>query len=286
MATERGSVGRVLDPTVRTLIKQLQDQVAALQAQVQVLQQVNRFDAQGRRLQNVADPAAASDAATRGYVDRSSGQNQVLVTRVGVLVAGEIPAELIVPGTFGSARKAGTSSKYFFPSALDVGGYLRITDLLEVPTTGEGVEIFYNPAIPRGQIEVYDRDASAYRALRIHTSTLAINDVAGTGNVGINVTAPASTLDVGGTVHATGNVDFDGNLNVDGTGNIEGQLTVDDILVVTGNASFLADATTSGEHSIGTLKTGTVSPITTEAVTDFLTILDSAGNPVKLAVVT
>jgi hypothetical protein len=83
----------------------------------------------------------------------------------------------------------------------ETSGNIRITGLTLVPTSGAGLEAWYNSSANIGAVTAYDRTASVYTQLRFNGSVVAINAASG-GNVGIGTTSPQYKLAVNGTIGA------------------------------------------------------------------------------------
>ena len=82
-------------------------------------------------------------------------------------------------------------------SKLDVAGMIRATDLGSIPTSGAGIEMFYNTGSSFGRITTIDRATTTYVPLRLNGLNIILNEASG-GNVGIGTPAPAALLHVYG----------------------------------------------------------------------------------------
>lgn len=74
---------------------------------------------------------------------------------------------------------------------LDINGHTRVTNYFW-PTSGEGLELAYNPDLNRGYVFAYDRNSSTDGKLTL-----------GNGNVGIGTYDPTEQLQVAGVIHST-----------------------------------------------------------------------------------
>jgi hypothetical protein len=81
-------------------------------------------------------------------------------------------------------------------SKLDVTATIRAVSSTPVaPTSGKGVEIWYETSGDYGRIATYDRTGAAYKNQYIDSAALYINSLSA-GNVGIGTSSPSNKLDV------------------------------------------------------------------------------------------
>lgn len=278
MANNRGQVGTITDPTLRGLIMQLQNQIAGLQDQLTsltntALSQQTQFNAQGARLTGVGEPVADSDAVTLGYFKRIGQNSQVLITQVGDLTSGHVPARLVTPGVFGRALLAGASNLYTFQDNVQINQDLAVLDDLSVAddvTIGDkldvtGVTTLTGPLVALSTMALSgDFNQNGGLVSFAHATGAAYFDG--------NVTA-AKDLSVGDDLHVGDDCDVDGDLVVALTTTMIGNAQCNNNLGVTGTAT------------LGTLKTGSVTGTADVPITGFIQIQDSGGSTIKLAVI-
>lgn len=94
-------------------------------------------------------------------------------------------------------------------TGLEVNDTVYVTGSTSSPTSGAGVEVWYDAAVgtPAGQggIDAYDFSSAAYKRFFLDGNPLLLNsDLNNTGHVGINNTAPAYKLDVTGDINCSG----------------------------------------------------------------------------------
>jgi len=88
-------------------------------------------------------------------------------------------------------------------SKLDVTATLRaVSSTAVAPTSGKGVEVWYDSSGDFGRIATYDRTGAAYKNQYIDGAALYLNSQS-SGNVGIGTSSPVSKLDVRGTAGIT-----------------------------------------------------------------------------------
>lgn len=79
---------------------------------------------------------------------------------------------------------------------LEVRGVVRVLDITPTPTSGQGLEMFYQPSATRGGVQAYDRSANQWVLLNIDGSPLGLNLISG-ANVIMNVPSVFNTATVG-----------------------------------------------------------------------------------------
>jgi len=88
-------------------------------------------------------------------------------------------------------------------SKLDVTATIRaVSSTAVAPTSGKGVEVWYDSSGDFGRIATYDRTGAAYKNQYIDGAALYLNSQS-SGNVGIGTSSPVSKLDVRGTAGIT-----------------------------------------------------------------------------------
>ncbi len=148
---------------------------------------------------NPANISGGPFAATVYAFPGAGGGAAALV--VGTSTTSNQPQALNVYGNsyFNGNVGIGTTT----PSAqLDITQTFRTLSGSQVaPTTGKGLEIYYNGTTDSGVIQSYDRGASAYKALTIQGggNGIALNPTSG-GNVGIGTTTPPQAMTVNGSI--------------------------------------------------------------------------------------
>jgi hypothetical protein len=90
-------------------------------------------------------------------------------------------------------------------SMLDVAGFMRTSGSSSPPSSGAGLETYYNGTL--GSIQAYDRTGGTYKPIQVFGSTAKLYgggassgsgiDVSAAGNVGIGTTAPVDLLSLG-----------------------------------------------------------------------------------------
>jgi hypothetical protein len=88
---------------------------------------------------------------------------------------------------------------------LDVAGFTRTSGSASTPSSGAGIEMYYNGTL--GSIQAYDRTGGTYKPIQVFGSTAKLYgggvssgsgiDVNATGDVGIGTTAPVDLLSLG-----------------------------------------------------------------------------------------
>ena len=85
---------------------------------------------------------------------------------------------------------------------LEVAGYTRVSSLAGWPSTGIGLDFYFDTATPLGSIGSTNADMSAYYSLHVNGNPLVLNAWSG-GNVGVGMTNPGAKLDVNGEIRST-----------------------------------------------------------------------------------
>jgi hypothetical protein len=80
-------------------------------------------------------------------------------------------------------------------ATLDVNGGFRSIAVGSTPSTGTGLEIYYNPNTPEGVIQAYDRTGSAWKDLLLGANGNQLF-LKANGNVGVGTTGPNALLEI------------------------------------------------------------------------------------------
>jgi hypothetical protein len=83
---------------------------------------------------------------------------------------------------------------------LDVAGFFRSTSNSPIPTSGTGIEVFFQPSPELGYINVLNRSTMIFKPLLLNASQFGFMN----GNVGIGTTNPGAKLDVAGMIGTQG----------------------------------------------------------------------------------
>jgi hypothetical protein len=96
-------------------------------------------------------------------------------------------------------------------SQLEVGGTIRVTGQSDIPASGSGLELVYQPSPQLGIVQAYDRTAHAWLPIVMDASLVQLNSNTGGnvtmclagGNVGVRVPAPLAVFEAAGTIRIT-----------------------------------------------------------------------------------
>ncbi|MDD5456835.1 MAG: hypothetical protein PHV30_07375 [Candidatus Margulisbacteria bacterium] len=123
----------------------------------------------------------ASDTQQAGFVGTKSNHDFWIGasnnTKIAITTAGNVGVGTTSPG-----------------AKLDINGTVRSLSNTSLPTSGTGIEIFFQPSPELGLINVIDRATSTWKNLEFRASQFAFSG----GNVGVGTTSPDNKVDIQG----------------------------------------------------------------------------------------